>query len=803
MDRSITTFPRQKVSYREKLTSKWQEECVDGVIAICNSYGSTRRSTRKNKLRNYNLLNNKIDERQFSHVLNPFGLQGEFLEKFKLPASIQPYDVVSPFFMLLFGEESKRPFDPIVMATNKDAVHSKLDQKKSMIMELLGQYLMPEQQEGAEPPPTPEQILNASNMSIKDMKERQAQHLLNYYMQKLNLPDIFQAGWKDSLVGGEEVYRIDKIAGYPKVTRVNTLEIEYVLPNNSDNIDQADKIYEKNRMTIPEIIDEFYEILTEKQIEKLELMQSGNTMEYENYFEGPPVSIYSAPLSLPYVDSIDSFSEPNHEQGIDVHRVRWKSFKKVGILHTIDPSTQEEFQEPVDEFYRIPNTPDRWVEWFWINEYWEGIRIGEDMYINVRPRSNQFRSVDNLSKCSSGYVGTVYNALNSQSVSLMDRLYPWICLYLIVWFRTEMLLAANMDKIALIDTSLIPDGWEPQKWLYYAQSMKIGFVNSFNEGNKGVRIGQQNQSTQNKELDLSTGQSIQFYITLLSYIEERMGQTTGVTAQRMGAISTHELVGNTERSVIQSSHITEEWFRVHNNTKIRVCEALLEIAKDCLESGKEIYQYVTDDIDTFLFAVDPDEFTLADYGIFVGNGAKYAEALQTLKAMMQTAIQSDRIGMGEVVDIINSNSLSSLASKLKNAEQARMQQAQQAQMQGVEIQKQALEQKERELQLKRYEIDSNNETKLQVAAINSYIGQENLDQDGDGQPDPVELAGLSLKAQELASKENIEKLKIKQTEVQNRSQERIADKQLSLKEKEIKSKEKIARMKPKGSSSKK
>lgn len=801
----LKEFPRQKVSFKTKQTSSWKESCVDSVIAQCNTYGRSRRSDSRIKLRNYNLFNGKIDKKDFDYVLNPFNLSKDALNAYQFPASLQPYDIVSPIFMLLFGEEAKRPFDPIVVAVNKEAVSKKMDEKKGIILQALQQYFSPqEEQDPNNPPPTPEQILNYSQLNVKDMREMASQNLLNYYLKRLDTANIFQSGWKDALIAAEELYRVTEVANALKLTRCNPLEVHFVLPPNTDQIDQADKIYERNRMSVSQIIDEFYEILTPAQIDELEDFKTGNNTLYNFSMGGPSVDDYFGTSSIPTVDSIYDFDESSIQHGIDVHRTTWKSHRKMGILHYIDPITQQEEEILVDEFFKpIKDDVNQWVEWFWVNEYWEGIRIGRDMYLQIRPKKNQFRTVDNLSECKSGYIGTIYNAHNSQAVSLMDRIYPFLCLYLIVWYRTELLLAANLNKLALIDMSLIPDGWNVEQWLYYAQSMKIGFINSFNEGDKASKMGRyRNDSTQNKSIDLETGNSIQYNIQLLGFIEQKMKDAAGITDQRLGAISASELVGNTERSVVQSSHITEEWFRVHNHTKIRVCEAIVNLAKT-LDKSK-VFQYITDDLTTVMFDIDPEELSDVDLGIFIGNNAKDQEALQTLKGLLQTALQNDKIGLSEVVDIINSNSLATLKSRMKRAEQERMEQAQAMEKEKNQMQlaqlAQGQENFEKELAMKQYIADSTNETKLAVAEINSYIGQETLDQDGDGVPDPIEIGSLALKERELASKENLERLKIVQTDVQNKSQEKIAAAELNFKEKELKVKEKIERIKARSKS---
>ena len=202
------------------------------------------------------------------------------------------------------------------------------------------------------------------------------------------------------------------------------------------------------------------------------------------------------------------------------------------------------------------------------------------LYDLIRPRKQQFRSIDNLSECKSGYVGNVCSATNSVSTSLMDRLVPWVYLYMIIWYRTELAMAANIGKIALIDLSLVPDGWEVEKWLYYATAMKIGFVNSFNESNRKFNGTGQNMSTQNKELNLETGNYIQQHIGMLEYISQQIEATSGITRQRLGAISTSELVGNTERAVTQSSHITEPYFLRMISLKSEFVRPLLKLLKN-------------------------------------------------------------------------------------------------------------------------------------------------------------------------------------------------------------------------------
>ncbi len=744
---TLREFPVQKKLYSEK-DKEWRENCVDAVISVCNAFGRSRRSSNKQKRRNYNLFNNKIDRADFDYVLNPFNLSKEAIKEFQFPATLQPYDIISNYFQLLMGEEMKRPFNPLVVAVNESAISEKQTQKKDMIMKGLEELLSHTVQTGEQV--QPEQLKKYRNYSPKAIRESVAEKLLNHYMRKEHLTEMWNAHFKDVLLGGEEIADVSQVADEPRVRRVNPMEIYFLLLNNSDKVDEAEKIYERNRLTVSEIIDEFYEYLTPDQIDDLESYSQGNTT---NYTYGPFL------FNIAEVESIYTFEDDYGERGIPVHRTRWQSKKKVGSWHYIDENGAPQ-EELVDETFKV-NKKDKsqWVEWFWINEYWEGTRIGQD----IRPRKQQFRSIDNISKNKSGYVGTVYSCTNSQSVSLMDRLVPWIYLYLIIWYRTELAMAKNIGKLGLIDVSLIPDDMEPEKWMYFAQAMGFGFINPYNESNKLRGIQGGNMADRNKELDLSQAAYIKNHIDLLTFIEQKIQDTSGITRQRLGEITSSELVGNTERAVTQSSHITEPYFTPHEYFKVRCCEALVEVAKDCLEERKKAFQYITDDVDTVLFEVDGDDFNNADYGVFVSNISRDQQTLETLKQLLQAALQNDKVELSQVVDVLNTNSISDIKRKLIDAEedrqemlvqQQKMEQEHQQEMQNQMIQSQAeaLDRESEEKQLDR-------ENQIQLAIIKAEGSAEF--NTGDAGVDTLETeAKIALEKSKLEHQKMVDKRKL-------------------------------------------
>ncbi len=783
-------FPKQKVPYSQK-TEEWKKQCVDGVINHCNTYQSKRRSSFKQKRRNYELFNNKINRADFNYVLNPFNLPEDKAAQMQMPASLQPYDVLSPIFMFLFGEEMKRFFSPIVMAVNSESIDAKLQKRQELVLQKLREYLTDEQMSEEF---LAQALAKYQNYNPTDARESQASHLLKY-IQKSERTDItFNECWKDSLLVGEGIADPCEIAGVAKLRRVNPLEISFDLPTNSSYIDDCTKAYEKNRMSVPEIIDEFYEDLTEAQIDDLEAFGSGAANTFYNYnFNQVPIVDYFGDgfitSGVGAVNSIDDLADSSHY--INVHRTRWKSYRKIGILHYLDEFNKEQTIH-VDELFKFnKKDPDKWIEWLWITEAWEGVRIGQDMYLKMRPRKNQFRSLSNLSECKLGYTGTVYSALNTQSISLMDRLVPWLYLYLVMWYRTELLIAANQGKIALIDMSLIPDGWEPEKWLYYASAMKIGFTDSFKESLKRYGGGQ-NQSTQNKSLDLAQGSEIQYHIQILEFIEKKIEDTSGVPRQRKGEISASEKVGNTERVVQQSSTMTEPYHAVHSEFKLRALEAVIKVAQDIIdEKGDKAYMYVKDDMSTAMGMIDSEDFPNADFQLFLSNSRKDHEVLQFFQDHISEALQNDKIEYSQIADLVGSDSIADSKAGLKKAEQERKQSAEQQAQADRDLQ---MQMHKETMDFEREKLDredankaADRETDILVAELKA-VGSQSInepDADANGIPDVMEIGKLALEQTKHSNEVLLKGQELEHKRTESMKAHQIKEKELALKRQEL------------------
>lgn len=327
-------------------------------------------------------------------------------------------------------------------------------------------------------------------------------------------------------------------------------------------------------------------------------------------------------------------------------------------------------------------------------------------------------------------------------------------MYIVLWYRLELAIARDKGKVINMDITQIPKSMNitPDRWMHYLSSVGVNFINPYEEGwnvpgREGGKPATFNQIT---SLDLTMSQVISEYIQLMDKIELLAGTISGITSQREGAISTSELVGNVERSVTQSSHITEPLFWVHNQCKRHVMTMLLNTAKGAWEgTGKQKLSYVFDNGERAFLDI-AKKFYYEDMDVFVSDTSKDIENIQKLQQLIQPAMQNGA-SLLEAAEILTNDNFNILKQKLKDM-QTRQEQMQQQQQQAEAQQQQQLQQMQNEakqqelmleeakMDLERYKIDADNQTKIAVAEISAYRGTEDKDANMNGIPDPMEIA---------------------------------------------------------------
>lgn len=753
-----SAFPRQKLPLSKK-GKKWQEDCVNYIIGEGNVTSGGNSTSYYGELQTYyNLYNSIFDEKDFKSITNPFKVEEGF------PATPHDFNIIRPKVDLLIGEETKRPLNFRVIRTSQEATSEMQEKEKQMILQYIeaaitakmspeeAQQFQEQLQSGEIMPP--QQIAKYMDKDYKDIVENTAYHSLTYLREKLDLDNEFIKGWKDGLISGREIYYVGVLNAEPYAERVNPICFSYDKSPDLDFIEDGSWCCRKMRMPITEVYDRYYDKLEEKDLDKLEEMIGStpgrNLGDRSPVDMGIQLRIYDNPIF-----------EGSGKSLVNVWHCCWKSFKKIFYVTTTDDAGQPQINI-VDETYQ-PVGNEVSVEPDWIIEVWEGYRAGSDLYFGIQPIEYQHVSIDNPNSQKLPYCGAIYSNTNSKPRSLVSILKPLQYMYIVLWYRLELAIARDKGKVVNMDITQIPKSMNisPAKWMHYLSSVGVNFINPYEEGwnipgREGGKPAQFNQIT---ALDLTMSNVIAEYIQLMDKIEELAGMISGITQQREGAISTSEMVGNVERSVVQSSHITEPLFWVHNQCKRRVLNMLLNTAKGAWEeTGKQKLQYIFDNGERAFLDITP-KFYYEDMDVFVSDTSKDLENIQKLQQLIQPAMQNGA-SLLEAAEILTNDNFNIIKQKLKDMQtrqeqihqqqqEAEAQQQQQLQQMQNEAKQQELMLQEAQMDLQRYQIDQDNQTKIAVAQINAYRGTEELDQDQNGIPDPVEIGKQAIEQQKI------------------------------------------------------
>lgn len=792
---NFINLPPQQLPFSKK-NRKWRAAHLDWADSkTFFNYSLVRKSVIHKKI-NYDLLNGKLHMSDLEMILNPDNLQAGFI-----PDRIQHYPIINSKLRVLSGEESKRVFDFKVVVTNPNAITEIENNKKQELLQRLQEWVSSTAQSEEEANQELEKINDYYTYEWQDMREIRANALLNHYIKEYNIPLMFNQGFMDAMAVGEEIYQCDIVGGEPTIKKLNPLKVRIFKGGYSNRIEDADMIVLEDYWSPAQVIDTFYDVLTKKDIEYIEktpdhvgqaAVDSMDNIDerygfVNNHMIGDEISTESFfwdPMGA--YDGVNNSLLPYDMAGnLRVLRVYWKSRRRIKKVRSYDPQTGEEVFNFYPETYVIDKDAGEEEQIFYINEAWEGTKIGTDIYVNMRPRIVQYNRLSNPSRCHFGIVGSIYNLNDTRPFSLVDMMKSYNYMYDVIHDRLNKLIARNWGSLVRLDFAKKPKGWDVEKWLYYAKTMGLAVEDSFNEGNIGAATGKLAGALNNASTGViaaSDGNQIQQYINLLEFIKMEMAEVAGITKQREGQVSNRETVGGVERATLQSSHITEWLFVVHEDVKKRALECFLETAKIALRGRSKKFSYILSDNSQRIMDIDGDEFAEADYGLVVDNSNGMQELNQKLDTLAQAALQNQTLSFSTIMKLFSSSSLAEKQRLVEKDERNIQERQAQVQQQQAQIQQQEIEQKAQLEQAKMQQEDAlnqrDNDTKILIAQINaSSKGEE----DDIMEPEYSQEAKDKLMQQikEFDAKISLEKEKLEEQKRKNRVDEDLKARQIN------------------------
>lgn len=747
---NLINLPPQQLPFSKK-NRKWRAAHLDWADSkTFFNYSLVRKSVIHKKI-NYDLLNGKLHMSDLEMILNPEKLQAGFI-----PDRIQHYPIMNSKLNVLRGEESKRVFDFKVVVTNPNAITEIENNKKQELLQKLQEWVSNTSQSEEEANQELEKINDYYTYEWQDMREIRANALLNHYVKELNISLMFNQGFMDAMAVGEEIYQCDIVGGEPTIERLNPLKVRIFKSGYSNKIEDADMIILEDYWSPGKVIDTYYDVLTKKDMEYIEKMPdhvgqaATDSMDnvderygfVNNHMIGDEIStegFFWDPLGG--YDGVNNSLLPYDVAGnLRVLRVYWKSRRKIKKVRSYDPQTGEEVFNFYPETYVIDKNAGEEEQIFYVNEAWEGTKIGTDIYVNMRPRVVQYNRLSNPSRCHFGIVGSIYNLNDNRPFSLVDMMKPYNYLYDAIHDRLNKLIARNWGSLLRLDFAKKPKGWDIEKWLYYAKTTGLAVEDSFKEGSMGAATGKLAGALNNASTGViaaSDGNQIQQYINLLEFIKMEMAEIIGITKQREGQVSNRETVGGVERATLQSSHITEWLFFIHEDVKKRVLECFLETAKIALRGRSKKFQYILSDSSMKVMEIDGDEFAEADYGLVVDNSNGIQELNSKLDTLAQAALQNQTLSFSTIMKLFSSSSLAEKQRLVEKDERNIQERQAQVQQQQLQAQQQEIEQKSQIEQAKMQQEDilnqRDNETKILIAQMQAY--SKNNEDDNISEPE--------------------------------------------------------------------
>jgi len=795
----MKNFPKQRVSFAEKSKNdfEWAKDTIDSLLSFShqNSADGTGSSEFNRMLSNYQLFNNQLNQRDFERECEPLGLDvGQFQDE------IQPYNKTYNKIQVLLRDEFTRPFNYKAVLVNSEGIKSKIAHQDYLLRQYVSSQIQktiqsvlpnfdPQLVESSANPMDPETIRKYMNTTYLESREIVANKLLKLFEKSLSIPELKNDGFKHALLSGYEHVYVGSHEDNPVLEILNPLGVFYHKSPEQKYVQDGLYAGYRTYMSTGEILDTYGSYMTEEEIEKIDTLHSGSGDSKPGF-----VQLYLNEVNnSKYREG--SYGDSNQAADWLVQHVEWRSQKQVGFLNFINEYGEPEL-ELVSEHFEVPKNAVKtelvgdynkktkyytWkdlqgnpfaLSWGWVPEIWTGTRIGEEIYVMIGPKKNQFRSIDDPFNVKLGYHGVVYSAMNANPIALMDRMKPFQYLYFIVAHKLKKLIAQDKGRIFHFDTTMLDPklGWD--KTLYYLTQLNIDFYNPLQNADSP---GWSQRGKVTGSTDMSTGDHIMNYVNLLNSIDAQISDVAGVSRQREGQVGPTEAVTNAQANIQMSAVITEVYFHTHNKLWEHILSSFVQTLQQVYKNKSITKQYVLDDMSIQTLEMSPDTLNNVDLGVFVSNSPKEEAIFESLKSLSQALVQNDKAKFSDLIKMLKTESIEELEGYIKESEasaitmqQEMMKQQQQAQIQlQQEDQSFQLEFQARELASKEY-----------IAELDTLKFQKDQDSDNNGIPDQFEL-------EKFKADYNLKRSKLKLEEDRFKEETRQRDAEIQLKKRSL------------------
>lgn len=826
----LNIFPDQFKTDEDKRDPSWVKNSMDYFANVAYAQYRKHRDT---FVRNYDLLKGIIDYKDFwqeSPDMKTFA--DNLFKDTELPIYVKHYPIINPPLNTMIGELTKRPDNYRVRAFDDDSKSEELDYRTSILQQLVLQEAKETiyrrmAMQGIDIEQIPQEEIQ--KLSINEVEEyltdytstgeRWGNHTLTALKARFVMKEKSEDAMRDLLATSREffhLYENNSKVGFgievlnPKNEwHLGTPDVKY-LSGASGQEDTAYAAGTVHVMEISEIIEKFPD-LTKEEVDHLRTshqdyglvsLRESNLYTNETGIESIKYDTYNR-LVLEERMMVEAELKENKDELKDwlgltsntasfgykytVVRAYWISKKMVGELTYMDEEGNI-LTTLVDETYKEGSPNEIEIKWGWVNQWYQGVRIGPDIYI-VKP-------FELLDYCP--IIGVIHEIKNTQSRSLVDLMKPYQVLYNICLNQLYRLFEKEIGVVYKIQIRRIPtpkDG-DPQDaiaiWEEEARTRGIVFEDDSPENLKAPITNTQTSGA----IDLNRSKEMQTRYDLAVALKNECWELVGMNRQRLGESQATATATSNQNDLAQSFAQTEPYFAAHEYVMGQVYQAMLDAAQ-YIESKKPVstLTYITAEGDSAFIKVTPKDIKLKDLWVMPTNSPEDQQLFREIRALSQPAMQNGA-SFYDVISLYSTNSIRQMRKifkSLKDKNDQMMANQQQLQQQEVEqagqLKQQELEMKQKQiddqLAFQRYKTDEDNATKVAVAEIGTYFKSPGLDADNSGVPDIMEIAEHSLELQDSLYGRDLEGKKLAFDMQKHRDEQKNKREDRKLQEKKV------------------
>ena len=810
----LNIFPDQFRTEKQKQDETWIKNTMD---YFANKAYAEYTKNRNTFVKNYDLMKGILRREDFYEEEEVKSFTEMLTEDLELPAYVKHYSIVTTPINELVGEMSKRPDTYRVKAFDDDSQAEELQYKTELLQEFVvsqakRRILEKAAMEGVEIPD--EELEQMTMEEVKDqldsytsVAEKWANHVLTCQKMDFNMKELSEEAFRDLCISAREYYLI-----YEDNSKLG-FNVEEINPKNAWFLTVPDRKYTSDPsgrakgayaagtvqiMELSEIIESCPDI-TKEEIDHLRssLEDYGLINVRESNLGNPDITSgidsikYDTydPLVLQERMLIESEMKENNDSLVDflglssnvsafgykyvVVRAYWISKRKIGKLVYLDEMDNEQSML-VDEHYKNGTIPTQIsLEWGWVNEWYQGEKIGPDIY-HVKP----FRL---LSYCP--LIGTTYEVKNTEAKSLLDMMKPFQVIYNICMNQLFELLRKEIGNVASINIRRIPklkDGDDQDAidmWEMEARERGVVFDDDSPENTKAPV----SNTSIAKNIDLTRTNEIQSRYNLAVQMKNECWELIGMSKQRLGSISASETATATNTAVQQSYSQTEPLFVAHEYVLGQLYQAIIDAAL-YVESSKEqsTLSYITNEGESAFIQVNGTDLRFRDLKVFPTNRPEDTQMFNELRQLAQAVIQNGGT-LYDVIELYSTKSMRQMKKTFKDLrdriwkqqedaqklEQQKLEQAQQIAQAQIE---EAARQKQEEMANDNYqkELDRINKKEIAIIQATGFGNVESEDVNQNMVPDVMEVSKLAAEESRAAKD-----YQLKMADIQSKSSQAL------------------------------